>query len=95
MGVIKTKDLLPIWRKERDAAIFSFDVDTFRAFYEKWKRRGFYDIDLPEKGIKGDWVLEITMRKMVLGLADPPEDIKKQAEEWLIQRGYDLEPFAD
>lgn len=87
MGMIKTKDLMPIWVKERDAAALSFDVETFRTFYEKWKRRGFYTLDLPED----DQVIAAAMRKMILGMANPPEDKKQEAIDWLKARGYDTE----
>jgi len=91
MGAIKTKDLLPIWRKERDEAALSFDVETFRRFYEKWHRRGFYDIPLPAD----DRVIEIAIREMVLGLANPPEDKKKEARDWLEANGYDPDPWKE
>lgn len=86
MGIIKKKDLLPIWVKERDEALLSFDIEKFKAFYKRWKRRGFYDIPLPED----DQVIEIAIRKMVLGIADPPEDKKQEAIDWLI--AHDCDP---
>ena len=57
------------WIKERDEAIYTFDVDTFKAFYRKWQKRGIYTEPLPS-----DEVIEITMRKMVCCLAKPKKD---------------------
>jgi len=69
------------WRKERDEAIYTLDVDTFKKFYRKWQKRGVYTEPLPS-----DEVIEIFMRKMVCCLADIEfedlsyEDIKNIAE---------------
>ena len=86
MGRIRQKDLMEQWVKERDEAALSFDVETFRTFYEKWKRRGFYAIKLPDN----DYVIEIAIRKMILGIANPPEDKKQEAIDWLI--AHDCDP---
>lgn len=86
----KDKDIIKEFNKDRDEAILSFDVDMFKAFYFKWKARGFYEIDLP----KDDHIIEITMRKMVFGMRNPPKDKVKEAGKWLIEHGYDLYPFG-
>lgn len=67
------------WRKERDEAIYTFDVDTFKAFYRKWQKRGVYTESLPS-----DEVIEITMRKMVCCLAKPKKDKLAEARAWTI-----------
>lgn len=71
------------WIKERDEAIYTFDVDTFKAFYRKWQKRGIYTEPLPS-----DEVIEITMRKMVCCLANPPKDKLAEARVWLFEHGY-------
>lgn len=71
------------WLKERDEAIYSFDVETFKSFYNKWLKLGIYTNPLPD-----DRVIEISMRKMVTGLANPREDKLKEAVAWLSEHGY-------
>ena len=60
-------------------AVESMDVDTFREFARKYK---------PLMYGATDEVLEITMRKVALYLPTINTDIKEQAREWLISRGY-------
>lgn len=86
----RDKMLLKEFVKERDEAILSFDLNVFKSFYFKWKARGFYDIDLP----KDEHIIEISMRKMVFGMKNPPKWAVKEAASWLIERGYDLEPYG-
>lgn len=72
------------WKKERDAAAYSFDVEQFKAFYRKWQKRGVYKDELPD-----DEILEIVMRKMVCALmTDPRKDKLAEARAWLSERGY-------
>lgn len=71
-----------IWKKERDLAIKSQDLNTFKTFYEKWKKRGFYEFDLP-----ADIVVEISMRKMLYNLKSATEQEKADAAKWLQERG--------
>lgn len=71
------------WVKERDEAIYTFDVDTFKEFYRKWQKRGVYTEPLPS-----DEVIEITMRKMVCCLAKPKKDKLEEARAWLSEHGY-------
>ena len=72
------------WAQERDKAALSYDVERFRAFYEKWKARGVYQIDLPDN----DLVIEVTMRMMVGIMASATVEQKKEANQWLFERGY-------
>lgn len=75
-----------IWKAERDKAIKSQDVDTFKAFYNKWKKRGFYELQLPN-----DIVLEITLRKMLYNLKSATTQEKADAAKWLQERGLSTE----
>lgn len=56
------KDKLIIqWLTERDEVLKTHDVNLFKEFIKKWRKRGFYD-DTP---LPSDEVLEVTMRKMI------------------------------
>lgn len=77
---------LQTWIHERDEAACSFDIEKYKAFYAKYAKMGVYDIPLPS-----DKILEITLRKMVLAMANPPADKYAEACEWLTARGYSLE----
>jgi hypothetical protein len=72
------------WIKERDAAVSSLDVDTFRQFYEKWEARGIYDQPFP----KDKRVAEIAMYKMAMEIRSIRKSVKDQAYKWLNERGY-------
>lgn len=74
------------WIKERDAAAYSFDVETFKAFYRKWAKIGIYEM----RRLPPDDVIEITMRKMVVNLANPIPEKYEEAKTWLLERGHDL-----
>lgn len=78
---------------ELTAVVATLDVDSFKAFYKRWKKRGIYPncFELPE-----DDVLEITIRKLAVNLKDRyrakiPQEIRDEAKSWLLERGYDLE----
>ena len=71
------------WIKERDEALYTFDVGTFKEFYRKWQKRGFYTEPLPP-----DEIIEIIMRKMVCCLEKPKKDKLAEARAWLSERGY-------
>lgn len=72
------------WIKERDAAVSSLDIDTFRKFYEKWEARGIYDQPFP----KDKRVAEIAMYKMAMEIRSIRKSVKDQAYKWLNERGY-------
>lgn len=72
--------------KERDEAILSLDLDTFREFYKKWASKGVYDPYF----MPPDEILEISLYKMVLAIKSAPPDKREIAKRWLIDRGYDL-----
>lgn len=78
------------WLKERDEAAYSFDVDKFKKFYTKWRKRGFYNMPLPS-----DEVIEISMRKIVCSLANPDEYKLAEARAWLSERGYSWSIYTD
>lgn len=77
------KAILEEWLKDRDDAALSFDIGKMKAYMHKYG----YDA---AGYIPSDEVLEITMRKMVVNMEHPPESKRKEAEEWLLSRGYDL-----
>ena len=70
--------------RERDEAAKSYDVKRFRTFYRKWADMGFYHLLLPED----DYILAITMRKMVCMMESATPEEKAEAKEWLERRGY-------
>lgn len=74
--------LIKIWMRERDAAVRTQDVETFKAFYLKWARRGIYDMHMP-----ADKVIEISMRKMLYHMASATEAEKAEAKTWLETHG--------
>ena len=83
-------DLIRQYAEERDEVILAMDVRRFKAFIKLWSARGM----IPDCfTFADDKVLEIALRKMVLGMANPPEDKLEEAKAWLTARGYDLEPF--
>lgn len=79
---------LQTWIRERDEAACSFNIAKFKKFFNKYAKMGVYPgvLELPS-----DEVLEITMRKMVLAMANPPADKYSEACEWLTAHGCDLE----
>lgn len=76
-------EMIKQWRVERDKALLAFDVDTFKEFYEKWRKLGVYSEPLPS-----DKVIEISIRKCVCEIIGAPKDKKEQAKKWLEERGY-------
>lgn len=76
------------WMKERDAAAKSYDLDVFKAFYDKWARKGFYSMKLPK-----DEVIEISMRKMVCNMKSSTDEEKEEAMQWLEEHGSNLNMF--
>lgn len=70
------------WRKERDTVALAYDVEAFKEFYRKWQKKGVYNLPLPS-----DMVIEISMRKMVLAMADATGEQKMRARMWLIEHG--------
>lgn len=84
MSRINSEWLLQQFVKERDEATLSMDVDTFRAFYQRWKAKGVYTRPLPDN----DYIIEIAIREAVCALANPPADKLKEAKKWLKERGF-------
>ena len=72
------------WKRERDKAVKSYDVEKFKKFYRKWEKRGLYNIELPP-----DDILEISLRKMVFHMQDATDEEKAEAEVWLLEHGCD------
>ena len=77
-------DLLRRWRKDRDKAVASLNVDKFIKFYKKWQMLGAYEIkQMPPRNI-----VEITMYKMALEIKGIPADVQERACKWLVKHGY-------
>lgn len=60
------------------------DLENFKAFFEKYQKRGVYKL-LP---LPSDEILEISLRKMLINTASATIDEKAEAVKWLIERGY-------
>ena len=80
------KKWMALWESERDEVLKSYDLERFKALYEKWKARGFYALSLPR-----DEVIEVSMRKMVYNLKSSTEAEKEEAKKWLLDRGFTTE----
>ena len=74
-------NILKQFLKERDEAVRSLDLDKFKAFYEKWKKKGYYRLPLPS-----DEILERSMRIMILDIKSSTDEEKAAATEWLEER---------
>lgn len=70
--------------RDRDRAVATFDIEVFKQFFDKYKAKGVYDIDLPSN----DEVIEITMRKMAVHSTGLPKEVIAEAEKWLTDRGF-------
>ena len=77
-----------LWKEERDKVIKTYDLELFKKFYEKWRKRGVYYSELPQGKI-----LEISMRKCVYAMTSATEEEKAEAKKWLEERGYTTELF--
>lgn len=77
----KTLKLIKQYNKDRNEAVMSMDVEKFKAFYKKWEK--YMDVPLP-----ADNVLEITMRKMACAIYTLPLEVREEAKQWLLERGY-------
>lgn len=78
--------------RDRDKAVKEAcrtgNLESFKAFYEKYKKRGLYILPLPS-----DEVLEVSIRKMLLNTASATNEEKAGAVKWLIERGYSTSIF--
>ena len=81
-------DQIKIYVEERDAALNSLDLETWRRFAIKWTRLGVLAGPVPE-----DKVLEIAMYKCALNSAGTTKATKAAAKRWLFARGYTLKIF--
>lgn len=78
------KELMKIWKQERDAAFRSQDVETFKEFYTKWQARGFYRLPLPTN----EKVIEVSLRKALYHMKGATQEEKDTAAKWLHERGF-------
>ena len=75
---MKQFDVIKRYNKDRDKAVLSLDVETFKKFCKKWGN------PIPPT----DRVIEITMRKMACHIPSLPSDFRSEAKRWLEDRGY-------
>lgn len=75
------------YNKDLSEAVATLDINNFKAVVEKWYKKGFFQecFSLPS-----DEVLEITIRKLAIHILSIPDEVKDEAKEWLLSRGYDL-----
>ena len=79
------KAKIEVYVKDRDIAVKSMNVDTFKAFM---KRYGFFTGTMTP--MPTDEVVEITMRKMAVHSTSLDVDTRVEAFRWLLERGYDF-----
>lgn len=75
------------YNKDISEAVATLDINNLKAVVDKYNKKGFYYdcFSLPS-----DEVLEITIRKMAIHILSIPDEVKDEAKEWLLSRGYDL-----
>ncbi len=78
------------WIKERDEVLLSLDINKYKAFYEKWRKEGVYDMPLPDN----EMILQIAMRQGLLALKNVPEGKIIEAQLWLIDHGCNPHPWS-
>ena len=73
--------------KDRDKAVREAcrtgDLENFKAFYEKYKKRRLYKLPLPS-----DKALEVALREMLCYTESATNEEKAGAYKWLVERGY-------
>ncbi len=78
--------------RDRDKAVREAcrtgNLENFKAFYEKYKKRGLYKLPLPS-----DEVLEISLRKMLCNMASATNEEYAEAYKWLIEHGSNTSIF--
>ena len=77
------------WIEERNKTMLSFDLKAFRAFWDKWLKKGMYKVQLP----KDDIIAMAALCKAILMWEGSPEDLKTRASLWLIANGFTTEVF--
>lgn len=78
-----TSEQFAEWLRERNEAVGSLDIKTFKAFYRKWQKTGVYTKALPT-----DKVAEIAMHQMAVEIISLPAEVREKAKQWLLERGY-------
>ena len=68
--------------EERDEAVRSMDLETFKAFAKRYKV-------IPLEYVT-DRIIEITMRKMAVHLVSLDIDTRVNAFRWLLENGCDF-----
>lgn len=75
------EEIIRNYNRERDAAVASLNVETFKTWCRKWGN--------PYPG--DDWIIEITMRKMMYHITSFSEEDRQSAKEWLESRGFSVD----
>ena len=75
---------IKIYADERDAALNSLDLETWRRFAIKWTRLGVLNGPVPSAN-----VLEIAMYKCAFNSAGTTKATKAAAKRWLLAHRYD------
>lgn len=81
-----TRTAIELFKKDRDEAAKSYDVQKFRQFVFKWTILGVAFTPLPSD----DHVVEIIMRKMVYNMKNATKEERQEAKRWLEEHGYTL-----
>lgn len=78
-----TSEQFAEWLKERNEAVASLDLKTFKAFYRKWQKAGVYTKALPT-----DKAVELAMYMMAVEIISLPAEVREKAKQRLLERGY-------
>lgn len=84
--MIKEK-IINKWVKELDAALLTYDVEAFKAFYRKWEEIGLYRKPMPDN----DLIIRASMEKALFNKINMPESEKRKAATWLVAHGFTTE----
>ena len=75
--------LLKNYKKELIEALNKNDFEEFKKFYSRWEF--LFPYNIPDEPI-----LEITMHKTMCNAEGVKPEIRKQAKEWLKERGFSI-----
>lgn len=75
-----TQEQFTEWLKERNKAVATLNLKTFKAFYRKWQKRGVYTEPMPD-----DRVLEMAVCQMALAITPMPLEVRQKAADRLAE----------
>lgn len=81
------KKMFKKWKSELDSVLLTHNVEAFKAFYQKWKCLGVYELPMP----MSDKIIRASMEKVICNKTNFPEAEKQKASEWLIANGFTTE----